>query len=334
MSLLSMPRKGEDVMKLTMNITTCAEDTARYKNRKDLYDFFCGHGLNGLEVMEVGADEEGVLHPDDVLGVHLRYWSGWMDFWKSDESRLLEEYQTRENWEQIFGGSTPQALVEAYRQNIRFANTMKPEYLVFHVSECTMAESMLRRDYYYSDEEVCDAVIELLNQVVDEIDGEPWLLLENLWYAGLTMERPEIVKRLMDGIHYKKTGIMLDTGHLMHTNPKLKTPDEAVDYILTILGRYEDLSFIRGVHLHQSLTGSKAAEFMQNWKPMEGTYQQQMLDVMMHIFQIDIHRPFCSDRINEIFSHLSGLEFVCLEQITATREEHDRYLTEQMKYLA
>jgi len=321
-------------MKLTMNITTCSEDTVRYQNREDLHDFFCGHGLSGLEVMEVGPDEVGVIHADDVLGVHLRYWSGWMDFWKSDETRLMEEYQTRENWEHVFGGSTPQALVEAYRQNIRFANTMKPEYLVLHVSECTMAESMLRRDYHYSDEEVCDAVIELLNQVVDEIDGEPWLLLENLWYPGLTMERPEIVKRLMDGVRYKKMGIMLDTGHLMHTNPKLKTPDEAVDYILTILDRYEDTSFIRGIHLHQSLTGSKATEFMQSWKRIDGTYPQQMWDVMTHIFQIDTHRPFCSYRINEIFSRLPGLELVCLEQMPATREDNDTYLKEQMKYLA
>lgn len=321
-------------MKLTMNITTCSEDTVRYRDRTDLQDFFRGHGLNGLEVMEVGPDEVGVIHPDDVLGVHLRYWSGWMDFWKSNETRLMEEYQTRENWEQVFGGSAPQVLVEAYRQNIRFANTMKPEYLVFHVSECTMAESMLRRDYHYSDEEVCDAVIDLLNQVVDEIEGKPWLLLENLWYPGLTMERPEIVKRLMDGVRYKKTGIMLDTGHLMHTNPELKTPDEAVDYIHTILDRYEDTSFIRGIHLHQSLTGSKAKEYMKKWKRIAGTYPQQMWDVMTHIFQIDTHRPFCSYRINEIFARLSGLEFICLEQITATREENDSYLTEQMKYLA
>ena len=86
--------------------------------------------------------------------------------------------------------------------------------------------------------------------------------------------------------------------------------------------------------MHQSLTGSKAAEFMQNWKRIEGTYPQQMLEVMTHTFQIDTHRPFCSYRINEIFSRLSGLEFVCLEQITATREENDTYLAEQMKYLA
>lgn len=320
-------------MKLTMNITTYSEDTARYQDRDDLQSFFRSHCLDGLEVLEAGADEAGVIHPDDVLGVHLRYWSGWMDFWNANEKRLEEEYLTRENWEQVYGGSTREALVDAYRQNIRFANTMKPEYLVFHVSECTMAESMYRKDYYYSDEEVCDAVIELLNRVVDEIEGEPWLLLENLWYPGLTMERPEIVKRLVDGIRYNKVGVMLDTGHLMHTNTELKTPDEAVDYIHSILDRYEDLYFIRGIHLHQSLTGKKAKACMKNWKRIDGTYPQQMWEVMTHIFQIDTHRPFCSYRIGELFSRLNGLEFVCLEQITATREENEMYLKEQMRYL-
>lgn len=320
-------------MKFTMNISTCSEDTLRYRDRADLQSFFRGNGLNGLEVLEVSTDETGVIHPDDVLGVHLRYWSGWVDFWNSNEQRLMEEYQTRENWEQVYGGNKPQALIEAYRQNIRFANTMKPDYLVFHVSECTMAESMYRRDYFYSDEEVCDAAIELLNRVVDEIEGEPWLLLENLWYPGLTMERPEIVQRLLNGVQYGKIGVMLDTGHLMHTNPELQTPDEAVDYIHSILDRYEDLSFIRGVHLHQSLTGSIAKALMKEWKRIDGTYLQQMWEIMTHILQIDTHRPFCSHRIGELFSRLKDLEFVCLEQITATREENAAYLGEQMKYL-
>ena len=320
-------------MKLTMNITTCSEDTARYQDRNDLQNFFRSHGLDGLEVLEVGTDETGVIHPNDVLGVHLRYWSGWMDFWNANEQRLMEEYQTQENWEQVYGGNKPQALVDAYRQNIRFANTMKPEYLVFHVSECTLAESMYRKDYFYNDEEVCDAVIELLNRVVDEIEGEPWLLLENLWYPGLTMERPEIVQRLLGGVQYEKTGVMLDTGHLMHTNMELKTPDEAVDYIHSILDQYEDLSFIRGIHLHQSLTGEFAKSIRKNWKKTGGTYIAQQWDVLGNVFQLDTHRPFCSYRIHEIFSRLPGLEFVCLEQITATREENAAYLEEQMKYL-
>ena len=73
---------------------------------------------------------------------------------------LMEEFGSREIWQANYGGDTPQALSEAYRRNLRFANTLQPEYLVFHVSECTMAESMYRR-YHYTDEQVCDAVIDL-----------------------------------------------------------------------------------------------------------------------------------------------------------------------------
>lgn len=319
-------------MKLTMNITTCSEDTDRYANRSDLQQFFRSYGLDGLEVLEAGPDEVGLIHADDTIGVHLRYYAGWMDFWMEDQQRLLAEYQQPENWIQTYGGETKDALVQAYRSNIRFANTLQPEYLVFHVSECTMAESMYRK-YHYSDEQVCDAAVELLNQVTSEITGEPWLLLENLWYPGLTLERPEIVQRLLSGLNYKKVGVMMDTGHLMHTNTELKTPDDAVDYIHDILNRYEDLSFIKGIHLHQSLSGALAKHLMENWTQTEGTYFQQLWAVMSHIFEIDTHRPFCSYRIQEIFDRLPALDYVCMEQISGSREEHAGYLATQVSYL-
>ena len=318
-------------MKLTMNITTCSEDTHRYRDREDLQAFYRSFGLDGLEVLEAGPDEVNLIHPEDAVGVHLRYTAGWMDFWTGNEERLLAEYQTKETWMQVFGGETKDVLVDAYRKNIQFANTMKPEYLVFHVSECNMEESMYRK-YYYTDEQVCDAAIDLLNQVVDQIEGTPWLLLENLWYPGLTMERPEIVCRLLNGVRYPKVGIMLDTGHLMHTNVELRTPDEAVDYIHSILDRYEDLSMIKAVHLHQSLSGVKAKDLMANWKQQEGPYFQQLWGVMSHIFEIDTHRPFCSHRIHELLDRLTGLEYVCFEQISGSREEHAGYLAEQVQY--
>lgn len=318
-------------MKLTMNITTCSEDTLRYRDRSDLQAFFHNFGLDGLEVLEAGPDEQGLIHPADVLGIHLRYFSGWMDLWTGNETRLLQEFQQPEAWRRTYGGDTKEALIDAYRRNIRFSNTMQPEYLVFHVSECTMEESM-RRQYFYTDEQVCDAAIELLNSVISEMEGTPWLLLENLWYPGLTMERPEIVQRLLHGVHYSKTGVMLDTGHLMHTNCDLETPNQAVDYIHTILDRYEDLSFIKGVHLHQSLSGKLAKHLMANWQPITGTYQEQLWSVMGHIFNIDTHRPFQSHRIRELTDRLTGLEYLCMEQISGTREEHAANLAEQMAY--
>lgn len=320
-------------MKTVMNITTCQEDTGRYRDREELREFYRGFGLDGLEVLEVGPDVQELIEPCDVVGVHLKYYSGWLDLWRGDRERLLREYDTAENLRAVYGGEDRQALVEAYRRNLRFANTMQPEYLVFHVSECTMAESM-RHQYHYTDEQVCDGAVELLNQVVGEIEGEPWLLLENLWYRGLTMERPEIVRRLLDGVRYPKVGVMLDTGHLMHTNRELATIDQAVDYIHRILDGYDDLGFIRGVHLHQSLTGAFANRCIAEWEPAEGTYQQRLWDVMGRIFQIDTHKPFQSSRVWELLERLPNLSYLCLEQISASRQEHAANLAEQMKYLA
>jgi len=318
-------------MKTMMNITTCAEDLLRFQDNADLKRFYRQFGLDGLEVMEAGADQQGILRQEDTIGVHLRSYSAWMDLWTGYHERLLQEFGSREAVRQVYGGETREALVEGFRSNLRFANTLRPEYLVFHVAECTMEESMRRR-YHYRDEEVIDAVIELVNSVCDEIEGEPWLLFENLWYPGLTMLRPELVQRLLGGLHYPKCGIMLDLGHLMHTNTALKSADEAVDYFHRVLDALGDLSPIKGVHLHQSLSGAYAEELIKTWQPKEGSYNEQMWEIMGHIFTIDTHRPFTSPRIWEVLDRLP-LEYLVLEQISADRAEHETYLTQQIAVL-
>jgi len=316
-------------MRHIMNITTSSEDLNRFRSREDLEAFFHAYGLDGLEVLQAGTDDRGIIPADKTIGVHLRYDAGWMDFWLQDEARLMIEYGDRVQWERCFGGSDRAALIRAYQQNLDFAAESEPEYLVFHVSDCSMIESM-RREYYYSDEQVADAVIELLNSL--EIHGQPWLLLENLWYPGLTMLRPEIWQRLQAGIRYPKLGVMLDVGHLLHTNMELRNEDQAVDYLHRVLDSYEDLSFIKGIHLHQSLSGAYAAELQQNWQPVEGDYTTRLWEVLGHIFQIDTHKPFRSPRIREILQRIQP-EYVVWEQISNDRGQHGEQLAEQMAVL-
>lgn len=81
-------------MKTIMNITTCTEDTSRYQSQADLKAFFRSFGLDGLEVMQAGPDECNIINPKDAIGVHLRYYPGWMDFWRGDVQRLMVEYGT------------------------------------------------------------------------------------------------------------------------------------------------------------------------------------------------------------------------------------------------
>ena len=226
--------------------------------------------------MQAGILAAPVIAPADVIGVHLRYWPGWMDFWRQDVPRLELEYGDLETCWRHYGGKTPSVLEDACRQDIAFANTMAPEYLVYHVSDCSMIESM-RRNYHYRDDEVIDATAALCNAVDRWNQRGALAAFENLWYPGLTMLDPEMTARLLAQVRYPKCGVMLDTGHLMHTNPALRTPDEAVDYIHRILDRYADLSFIKGIHLHQSLTGDVAMDLMQHWQPVPGDYQGQDL---------------------------------------------------------
>lgn len=318
-------------MKRIMNITTCLEDTARYRDRADFAQFLRRFRLDGVEIMQVGQAACGVITPQDAVGVHLRYYPGWMDFWRGDEARLMLEYGDWSACEARYGGRDASALVDAYRENFRFVNAMQPEYMVLHVSDCSMVEAM-RRKYHYSDEAVVDATADLMNQAMDALQTEPWLLYENLWYPGLTLLRPEMVRRLMEKTAYQKCGVMLDTGHVMHTNLELQTPEEAVDYIHQVLDRYGDLSWIKGIHLSQSLTGRRAKALMEHWQPVKGDYQTRIWEVMGHIFEIDTHRPFATGRINELIRRIDP-EFLVLELISGSRQEHEKLLAEQLEYL-
>lgn len=319
-------------MKKIMNITTCAEDLTRYRDNADLVHFYRQFGLDGLEVLQAGEDERNVIAPENVIGVHLRYYSAWMDLWKENDERLLAEYGDRETVARVFGGLTKQALSEAYRVNLKFALPQKPEYLVFHVSECTLAESMLRR-YHYTDEEVIDAAADLVNEWTDSIEGQPWLLFENLWYSGLTMQKPELIPRLLERVSHPRTGVMLDIGHLLHTNPALRSMDQAIDYIYeTLAGFGNDLSFIRGVHLHQTLSGKYAQYLMQHWRPGTGDYQEKLWTLLPDIFKIDSHQPFLSPRLSQLLEMISP-DYLVYEFISADREQHAACLRKQAECL-
>lgn len=318
-------------MHQSMNMTGFSDDVDRFRDTADLEDYLRKYGLDGVELMDFGGEMPPILRPEHVRGVHLPCQSCWMPLWTGDQAKLEAEFGNRETWKQVFGGDTREALVRSLGDSLETAARWTPEYLVLHISECSMADSM-RGTHSYSDEAVIDAAVELVNAAAHHIHGTPWLLFENLWYDGLTMERPEIVERLLSGIHYPKTGIMLDVGHLMHTNPALRTADEAVDYFHAVLDRFRDLTPIRGIHLHQTLSGEFCQKLHETWEPAEGDYYRRMESILSDIFQIDAHRPFLSPRIGEIL-HRIRPDYLTLELISRDREEHEKRLLCQRQVL-
>jgi hypothetical protein len=146
------------------------------------------------------------------------------------------------------------------------------------------------------------------------------------------MDKPELTARLLDGIEYNRKGIMLDTGHLLHTNTALRTLDEAIDFIHRTLDLYDDLGFIKGVHLNQTLSGEYAEYIMQNPLKVEGSYYDKVMALQNHIYKIDNHKPFLSKRIGTVLERINP-DYLVLEFISAGREELSRFIIEQKEFL-
>ncbi len=132
---------------------------------------------------------------------------------------------------------------------------------------------------------------------------------------------------LLDGIRYGKKGLMLDTGHYMHTDPGLSSPEEALRSLHDMLDVHGDLvSCIRGIHLHQSLTGAYVQNWLKNPPPFPEDPQEQFCRGYEHIFAIDRHEPFTAPGIRLLVERIRPL-YVTYEYITRGREEHAEYLT-------
>ncbi|MCD8054630.1 MAG: sugar phosphate isomerase/epimerase [Lachnospiraceae bacterium] len=288
-------------MKTMMNFTTSPEDTERYASAEDLRAFYRSFGCDGLELMPTGeADGGGIITPDMVVGVHLPCLSDWMD---REEEHLLAHY----------------------RPALDAAQRLGAEYVVFHAAQISDEECFTYR-IRHSDREVADAVCSLVNRL---LDGQPYtfyFLMENLWWPGLNFLDPQITRRLLDGVHYSRKGLMLDTGHFLHTNHALRNQGEAVAYLHDMLDRHGDLiPWIRGLHLQQSLTGAYVEEWLRREHVLSPDPEERFRQVYEHVFAIDRHLPFTDPGVRGLVERIDP-RYVTYEYITRDREEHARYL--------
>ncbi len=315
-------------MKLSFNLSTDSYDLLRFRDSDELSAFMTG--FDGIELLYTEPDARGVIPPARVTGLHMNCLPCWLDFWNGDEQALIYEFGDLKTCEEYYGGSDRTALIDRYKRELKIARKYGAKYVVFHVSDATTRETPLRK-YRHSSAEVTDGACELLNSLFAEESGVT-LLLENLWQPGLTFTDPALTRRLSDGVSYRDKGIMLDTGHLLHTNTSLSSQEEAVKYISSLLDIHGGLcSYIKGVHLHQSLTGEYALSASKLPAP-EGSYKERSLAAMLYAFAVDRHQPFTCPGVRELIDRISP-EFLTFEYITESRDELGRFLKEQRSAL-
>lgn len=257
-------------------------------------------GLDGVEMLFCEPWDKTVVPPRLIHGVHLTFWPSWLDFWRGNTQALLKQFGTKNNIEKYYGGLDPEDMLSFYRENIRLAIAAQAEYMVFHVSHNDMDE-MYTWQFRASDSDVIDATVELVNILSEIIPPDIEVLFENLWWPGMTLLDPAMVDKLLAGVRHGKTGIMLDTGHLMNTNHQLRSQKDGVKYILRILeqlGEYK--THIHGIHLHQSLSG----EYVERTRSGGVPSGYSLEDAMRHALSIDQHRPFSEPEVRRLVEYV------------------------------
>lgn len=287
-------------MKTMMNFTLSPDDVERFSSSEDLKNFYKTFGCDGLELMPLGEENQTLVTPDMTVGIHACCIGDWINL---DQKELIRHY----------------------RKDLDYAQRVKAEYVVFHITQVNATESCTYQ-LEHTDEEVIDAAADFINELLDGQDYSFYFLMENLWWPGLNFLRPEIAQSLLEKVHYEKKGFMLDTGHFLHTNRKLRTQKEALSYLHSMLDRHEDLlPYFKGIHLQQSLTGAYVEQWLQNPPPLSDDPSEQFTQVFEHIFSIDRHEPFTESGVRELVERIDPL-YVTYEYITRSREELAEYL--------
>ena len=256
-------------------------------------------GLDGIELFHYKKDSDVISAPVfPTVGVHLKYWPYWLDFWHGNKHCLEKQFANIEELKTyFFGAADKDEWINAIKENIKRALAENPEYIVWHVSDAD-TENIFTFSFNHTDEEVITATAEVFNAVSDVIPQNVMVLFENLWWPGLRLTNKKIVNTFFDLLKRDNVGIMLDTGHLMNTNPALNNEEEAADYLcktIESLGKAKEL--IYGVHLSSSISGEYVGSFERSVP--ESLNPEK---IMKHISQIDRHQAWTSSKIKDLFN--------------------------------
>ena len=314
-----------------MNAVSENSVLAAYENSQQLKDYYRGAGCDGLEIIRCGEDERGIVTPEMVAGCHLIFYSDWVDFWLGREDRLRYKFGSDEVIRQLYSTDSREGFLAQFKADMDYAQRMGAKYAVFHVSDVSIDEGYSYQ-WEHTDKEVIDAAVELLNLCTDGADYDFELLLENLWWKGFSFTDPALTEYMLERVHYPKTGIMLDTGHLMNANTAIRSQAEGCDFIHRCLDEHGELAkYVRGMHLHQSVSGAYVEEAIKNPPPHDFDYFRSFADGYSHILTIDTHQPFTDPAVRGVVERIDPAYLV--HELSAPNPEAKAELTRQQNAL-
>ena len=308
-------------MRHLINFPLDADSVSEYGGWEGLRGELHRSNCDGLEGIWAGTDIPENIPEEMVVGYHLTFFPDWLDFYREDRAAVERKFGSMETAKRFYGGWGRDTLLELYRADLDRAVRLGAEYVVFHVSDVSIEEGYTYR-WLHSNEEVIDSAAEAVNTLLDGRDWPFDFLMENQWWPGFTFLEPKETARLLERVHYHRRGILLDTGHLMNANTKLRTQAEGAAYIRTMVEKHGSLAGeIRGIHLHQSLSGDYVRSntgFLPHDLPED--YTARYCVSYRHIQRIDRHLPWSDPSIIPVLAQIK-LKYVTHELSGGSRQQ-------------
>lgn len=269
---------------------------------------------NGMDGIELGLtlDYDLMRIPKELIqGVHLSFYPMWLDFWKGDQDKLKQLFKNQSAWESYYHAKTPKELVQNYTLQYKRAKALDAKYMVFHVSHVLPEDTFTFQYSGYTDKDVMEATIELVNRAFKAESDGPLLLFENLWWPGLTYKDPELTEWFIEQIHYPNKGFVVDISHLILTCPTIGTEKEAYYFIEKTINALGDTkNWIKVVHMNKTLPkhymNRDHSYLLKQYQLAEDEAKKTAI-LKKHIKTLDGHIPFDHPMAGQILKLMNPL---------------------------
>ena len=314
-------------MKKLLNISDFPNDD---ENLRMMEKYQKKYNFDGFEIIKFDLEKDSSKLKDKIIGYHMRFFPMWLDIYLGKYNMIKEKFSDKMDRFYWCGGDTKEDVITYYKKDLQRAKELGVEYVVFHA--CYVDDDgSLTYQFPYTDKEVLEGVVSLINDVFKNEDFQFTLLLENLWWAGLKLNSKSELKLLLNKIEYKNIGFILDTSHMLNTNFNLKNLDEGIDYIIENIDKMEELKkYIYGVHLSWSLSGDYVSKMIEKHRKSQKEREKAKKKIYEYVGQIDYHYPFEDNRIMKVLNKLS-LKWLVYEFLYYNDEELEEKVIKQEK---
>ena len=314
-------------MKKLLNISDFPNDD---ENLRMMEKYQKKYNFDGFEIIKFDLEKDSSKLKDKIIGYHMRFFPMWLDIYLGKYNMIKEKFSDKMDRFYWCGGDTKEDVITYYKKDLQRAKELGVEYVVFHA--CYVDDDgSLTYQFPYTDKEVLEGVVSLINDIFKDEDFQFTLLLENLWWAGLKLNSKSELKLLLNKIEYKNIGFILDTSHMLNTNFNLKNLDEGIDYIIENIDKMEELKkYIYGVHLSWSLSGDYVSKMIEKHRKSQEERERAKKKIYEYVGQIDYHYPFEDNRIMKVLNKLS-LKWLVYEFLYYNDEELEEKVIKQEK---